>query len=154
MRPLYLAAIVPVVLAGGIAQAVIPGPASPCIALQSSAVRFTALPWREGIRVAFTDNAAKASVSVQLVDDPLMADLAFADDAPAAEPSACLDPSTSRYVSITRAPEPGAPVIHLTDADDADYRIYLRSKSVTAQEAAAMLVAAMRDPLRVASTAR
>lgn len=118
------------------------GSQAPCIATADSTVQMAQTPWHAQARVAFTDDPAKASVRVQIVDSADSADFAVIDDADSAAQGACAANAATRFIGISATPSGAEPVIYLTDQSDADYRIYVRSRSFTAREAAALIVGA------------
>lgn len=142
--------VVPLVMAAGLARTALSEPDQPCIVLQSATVRLSTNPWQSAFRVAFTDDASAASIRVQIVDDPTVADFALADDGPVAAWDTCGGTGMIRYVSIATEPRSGDPIVFLTHTGNADYRIYANSKSVTARHAAALLIGATRDPRHIA----
>lgn len=114
----------------------------PCIAVANTSVEIAELPWHADLHVAFTDDPAAATVRVQITDDADAADFAIADDNDAAEVSACEGNPATRGVWILDAAARGAPVIYLAHDGPADYRIFVRSKSFTQRDAAALVVGA------------
>ena len=114
----------------------------PCIAVANTSVEMTDLPWHADLHVAFTDDPAAATVRVQITDSAATADFAIADDNEAAETSACEANPATRGVSILDAAASGTPVIYLTHDGPADYRIFVRSKSFSQRDAAALVVGA------------
>ena len=113
-----------------------------CIALGETSVELTSLFWTAGVHVAFTDDLSRATVRVQITDDPDAADFAVVDDGSA--PKRIPVRPIRRRASITIAAEPvdGGPVIYLSTDGPADYRIYVRSKTFSQREAAALIVGA------------
>ena len=118
-----------------------PGP-HPCIAIADTTVEIASVPWHADLHVAFTDDPALATVRVQLSDSAEAADFAVIDDVDNAEAGSCEANPATRLVSISAEPAPGAPVIYLSPDGPADYRIFVRSKSFTARDAAALVVGA------------
>lgn len=116
----------------------------PCIVVSDRAVQIAPTPRQAQLHVGFTDDPVRATVRVQIVDDPDAADFAVTDDAATDEPSACALAPTTRLVAIAEQPAATDPVIYLShdDGGGADYRIFVRSNSFTARDAAALLVGA------------
>ncbi len=142
LRFKIFASVVPVLAAAVFARAEI-GPVShPCIALGETSVELTSLFWTAGVHVAFTEDPAQAMVRVQITDDADAADFAVVDDGPGSEPDSCRANSSTRLVSIAAQPVDGGQVVYLSTEGPADYRIYVRSKSVSQREAAALIVGA------------
>jgi hypothetical protein len=125
----------------------------PCIAFANTSVEIASLPWRADLHVAFTEDPKAASVRVQITEDAEAADFAFVDGAEPAEASACEANPATQAVSISEDATSGAPVIFLSNDGPADYRIFVRSKTFSAREAAALVVGAgiANRPLQAAS---
>ena len=119
----------------------LPGP-HPCIAIANTSVEMADLPWHADLRVAFTDDPTAATVRVQITESAETADFALVDGAEAAEASACEANPATQAVSISEAAARGAPVIYLSHEGPADYRIFVRSKTFSQREAAALVVGA------------
>jgi hypothetical protein len=134
------ASVVPLVLAGGVAPAWL-SPTQPCISAGPSTVQMAWLPWQADLRVTFTDKPELATVRVQLVDGPDLADFVVTDDVAAVDDSAC-PANGGRHVAIVGKAGSGDPTIYLSTDPTADYRIFVRSKSFTAEQAAALIVGA------------
>ena len=134
--PLLLAGV----LAGG---GFAPGP-RPCIAIGERAMQIAAAPWLTGLHVAFTDDPALATVKVQIVDSAEMADFAVIDDVATADAESCATADRTSFVGIAAHHAGAEPVIYLSRDGGADYRIFVRSRAFTAQEAAALVVGAGR----------
>jgi hypothetical protein len=115
--------------------------AQPCIALADHSVQIASSPWQAQLRVGFTDNPALATVRVQIVDSAESADFALVDDIDGAD-SACQVTAATRFVTIAASPSAAQPLILLTRDADADYRIFVNSKTFTARDAAALVVGA------------
>ena len=150
--------VLPLVVLTGFAGSWAKPASQPCIATPSGALLFSSMPWRADIHVGFTDISSEATVRVQLVDQPDLADFVVTDDSVAnvpdpSETDACED-APSRIVTIDSHAQSGEPVIFLTSgAQDlasfggrADYRIFVQSTTWNAREAAAMIVAAHGRP--------
>ena len=54
----------------------------------------------------------------------------------------------AQLFTISAKPVPGAPIVYLTRTADADYRIYVDSATISAQQAAAMIVSDPEEPER------
>lgn len=142
LRFKILASVVPLLAAAVFARSEIGSVSHPCIALGEMSVELTSLFWTAGVRVAFTEDARKATVRVQITDDADAADFAVVDDGLGSEPDSCLATPSSRLVSIAAQPVDGGPVIYLSTEGPADYRIFVRSRSFSQREAAALIVGA------------
>jgi hypothetical protein len=154
LRFRVLASAVPLLLLGLFARSeLIAGP-QPCIAAGDRVVQIAPASWMAQLHVGFTDDPSRATVRVQIVDDPDAADFAVSDDAVTDEQSACGAPD-NRLVAIAAHPSAGEPLIYLThDADsDADYRIFVRSARFSEREAAALLVGASARHLPISTAA-
>lgn len=137
-----LSTVVPLVLAGGVAHDWDLASARHCPA---SAIA-------PSVRaVAFTADPAAATVKVQIVEAAELADLVIADDSDATGIRGCSLTDAARLVRIETQPRPGDPLVHLTREDDADYRIYLQSAQVSAEQVAALIVTARGGQLRLAA---
>ena len=134
------ASVLPLVLAGGVAPAWL-APTQPCISAGPSTVQMSWLPWQADLRVAFTDNKELATVRVQLVEQPDLADFAVTDDVADDDDSSC-PASGGRHVAIVGKAGGGEPTIYLSTEPNANYRILVRSGSFTAEQAAALIVGA------------
>jgi hypothetical protein len=135
--PLFVAALF---ARGGL----IPGP-HPCIAIGDASIQIADLPWQAQFHVSFTDDPSLATVRVQIADSAAAADFVVVDDVDGAESSACEANAMTRFVAISAAPASDAPVIHLSQTGPADYRIFVRSKTFTARDAAALVVGASAE---------
>ena len=129
-----------------------PGP-RPCISIGESSVQIAQTPWQAQLHVSFTEDPAAATVRVQIVDSAEAADFAVVDDVDDdTDAGACRVTAATRYIAITAAPTASEPVIYLSDAAEADYRIFVKSRNFTPRDAAALIVAA-RGPNRMAAAA-
>jgi hypothetical protein len=129
-----------------------PGP-RPCIAFGDQSVQIASMPWVADLHIAFTDDPANATVRVQVVNSAEGADFAVVDDIYSAEDNACQGNAQTQFIAISASPSGSAPVIYLSPNGPADYRIFVKSKSFTAREAAALIVGASGgapSPRRVA----
>jgi hypothetical protein len=151
MRFKILASVVPLAVAAVVARGeFLPGP-HPCIGIGSASVQLASLPWQAELHVSFTDDPALATVRVQITDNAEAADLAVVDDADHAEPAAC--DATPRFVAISAKPSASTPIIYLSQRGPADYRVFVRSRTFTARDAAALLVGASGGHPRLAAAA-
>lgn len=137
-----LASVVPLLAAAVFARAEIGSVSHPCIAVGETSVELTSLFWTAGVRVAFTEDPARATVRVQVTDDADAADFTVVDDGLGSEPDSCQATPSTRLVSIAAQPVDGGQVIYLSTEGPADYRIYVRSKSFSPRDAAALIVGA------------
>jgi hypothetical protein len=142
LRLKALALVVPLGAAAFFARGGLLPTSHPCIAVANTSVEMTDLPWHADLHVAFTDDPAAATVRVQITDSAATADFAIADDNEATEASACEANPATRGVSILDAAASGTPVIYLTRDGPADYRIFVRSRSFSQRDAAALVVGA------------
>jgi hypothetical protein len=139
LRFKILASAVPLMIVAAFARGeFLPGP-RPCIAVGDASVQITSAPWHADLHVAFTDDPAAATVRVQIAESAEAADFAVVDDVDSAEDNAC---EATQLVAISASPSGSESVIYLTPDGPADYRIFVRSKSFTAREAAALIVSA------------
>ncbi len=146
LRVKILASAIPLLLAGVVAGGeLVPG-ARPCIALGRASMQIATAPWQNPLHVSFTDDPETATVRVQIVDRPELADFTVIDDMRIADAdeSCAVNPETS-FVSIAdhRISE-SEPVIYLSQQAGADYRIFVQSRTFSARDAAALVVGAGR----------
>jgi hypothetical protein len=142
LRFKILASAVPLLILGFFARGgLLPG-SHPCIAIADISVQIASVPWVADLHVAFTDDPKLATVRVQLSDSADAADFTVIDDAGSAETGACEANPATRLVSISANPPADSPVIFLSPDGPADYRIFVRSKTFTARDAAALVVGA------------
>ena len=134
-----LASVVPLVLAGGTAPAWFSS-SHPCISAGLTTVQIAWLPWQADLRVAFTEKKELATVRVQLVDQPDLADFVVTDDVAGIEDTSCSASGDGRHVAIVAKASRGEPTVYLSTEGNADYRIFVRSRSFTAEQAAALIV--------------
>ena len=142
LRFKILASVVPLLAAAVFARSEIGSVSHPCIALGETSVELTSLFWTAGIQVAFTDDPAQATVRVQITDDADVADFVVVDDGESEEPGACQANPATRLVAISEQTGGGRPTIYLSSDGPADYRIYVRSKTFSQRDAAALIVVA------------
>jgi len=140
-----LASVVPLVIAAVFARGGwSPGP-HPCIAVGDASVEIASVPWHADLHVSFTDDPAAATVRVQILESDEAADFAVVDDSPetgAPETGACEATAATLSVAVSAGRAGSAPVIYLSKDGPADYRIFVRSKTFTARDAAALIVGA------------
>jgi hypothetical protein len=142
LRFRILASSIPLIVAAVFARGgLLPG-VHPCIAVADTSVQIASMPWRADLHVAFTDDPAAATVRVQISESPEAADFAVVDDVDSAESGACEANAATRWVAISADPAGGAPVIYLSHDGPADYRIFVRSKTFSVRDAAALVVGA------------
>jgi len=142
LRFRILASTVPLLVAGAVAHQQLVASVHPCIATADAAVELAELPWQASRLVSFTGDPARATVRVQIVDDPAAADFTVVDDGFEREADACAA-SPTRFIGIRDTAAPT--MIYLSRDGDADYRIYVRSRTFTPQQAAALIVGARGD---------
>jgi hypothetical protein len=142
LRFKILASAVPLLIVAVFARGgLMPGP-HPCIAIADTSVQIATVPWHADLHVSFTDDPALATVRVQLTDSAEAADFAVVDDVDSAETGACDANAATQLVAISAGPSGSAPVIYLSPEGPADYRIFVRSKTFSARDAAALIVGA------------
>jgi hypothetical protein len=129
----------------------LPGP-RPCIAVGDQTVQIASLPWVADLHIAFTDDPANATVRVQVADSAEGADFAMVDDEDNAEDNACEMNPVTQFIAISASPSATTPVIYLSPNGPADYRIFVKSKTFTAREAAALIVGASGGHPRLAAS--
>ena len=142
LRLKVLASVVPLLAVAFFARGSLFSTSHPCIAVANTSVEMADMPWHADLHVAFTDDPKAATVRVQITESAEAADFALVDDNDAAEAGACEASPSTRAVSIQDEAARGTPVIYLTHDGPADYRIFVRSKSFTARDAAALVVGA------------
>ena len=141
LRFKILASVVPLLLIAVLARGeLFPAP-RPCIAVCETSLQIASGPWHADLHVSFTDDPALATVRVQLTDRAEAADFVVVDDVDSAEAETCAAPATQMVAISEDSPGTG-PVIYLSPDGPADYRIFVRSKTFTAREAAALIVGA------------
>jgi hypothetical protein len=157
MRLKILASVVPLAIAAAFARGGwSPGP-HPCIAVGDASVEIASIPWHADLHVSFTDDPAAATVRVQITENAEAADFAVIDDVDSAEAGApeagapetgaletgaCEATTATLSVAVSARRTGSAPVIYLSKDGPADYRIFVRSKTVTTRDAAALIVGA------------
>jgi hypothetical protein len=142
LRFKILASVVPLLAAAVFARSEIGSGSHPCIAIGETSVELTSLPWTAGLHVAFTDDPAQATVRVQITENADIADFAVVDDGANDEPDSCQASAATHLIAISARASADTPVIYLSTEGPADYRIYVRSKTFSQREAAALIVGA------------
>jgi hypothetical protein len=151
LRFKIFASAVPLILAGVFARSeLLPGP-RPCIAVGDTSVQIASVPWHADLHVGFTDDPTVATVRVQIVDNAETADFVVVDDVDSAEGNNCEAGAATRFVAIATHPSASQPIIYLSQDGDADYRIFVKSKTFSAREAAALIVGASGGHPRIAT---
>jgi hypothetical protein len=129
----FLCSVIPLVLVGAVAHDWTQASARQCAGLTASSAR----------SMVFTDDPSLATVKVQLVE--------AADERGADGSRGCGMHQAMQLFRIGTDPVPGAPVVYLTRETDADYRIYVDSPTISARQAAAMIVSARGGHMRLAA---
>jgi hypothetical protein len=151
MRLKILVSAVPLLIAAVFARGgLLPGPHL-CIAVADTTVQLADLPWHAQLHVSFTDDPSVATVRVQISDRADAADFAVVDDIDSTETDACPVNAATRMIAISASPAASEPVIYLSQHGPADYRIFVRSKTFTPREAAALIVGARGGHRRLAA---
>ena len=89
---------------------------------------------------------------VAIADNAETADFAVVDDVAGSEDNACEMSAATQFIAISGRPSVGAPVIYLSPNGPADYRIFVKSNTFTAREAAALIVGASGGHPRLAAS--
>jgi hypothetical protein len=151
LRFKILASVVPLIALAVLARGgLLPGP-RPCIAVGDTPVQIASMPWQAELHVSFTDDPSLATVRVQILDSAEAADFVVIDDIDSSEAGACPANTTARLVSISASPSAGEPVIYLSPEGPADYRVFVRSRTFSARDAAALIVGASGGHRRLAA---
>jgi hypothetical protein len=151
LRFKVLASVVPLAVAAVFARGeLLPGP-HPCIAAGDAEVQIASMPWQAELHVSFTNDPALATVRVQIADSAEAADFAMVDDVDSSEAGACETTAATRFVAISANPSVAAPVIYLSQDGPADYKVFVRSRTFTARDAAALVVGASGGHRRMAA---
>ncbi len=151
LRFKILVSVVPLTVAAFLAHVeLVPGP-HPCIAAGGETLQIIAAPWHADLRVSFTDDPAAATVRVQIADSADDADFAVVDDANGPEADTCRVTPATQFVAIAAKASRAMPVIYLSHDGPADYRIFVKSSTFTAREAAALIVGASSAHRHLAS---
>jgi hypothetical protein len=153
LRFRILASVIPLMVVAVFARgSLLPGP-RPCIAMGDASVQVASLPWRAELHVRFTSDRGAATVRVQITDNADAADFAVVDDVDGTEASACEAAPATRFVTISADGSASEPVIYLSQDGPADYRVFVKSKTFTARDAAALIVGARGERRRLAAAA-
>jgi hypothetical protein len=153
LRFKILASTIPLVLAAFFARGeLVPG-TRPCISTGETSVQIAPTPWQAQLHVSFTDDPVLATVRVQIVDAAEAADFAVVDDIDSTEAGACDVTAATRFIAISASPSAAAPVIYLSDNGNADYRIFVKSRTFTPRDAAALIVGARGGHAHMAAAA-
>ena len=151
LRFKILASAVPLLVAAVFTRGeLLPGP-RPCIAIGDTFVQIASVPWQAQLHVSFTDDPAAATVRVQISDSAEIADFAVVDDIDSREAGACEANAATRLVAISASPSASAPVIYLSQDGPADFRIFVRSRTFSVRDAAALIVGASGGHRRLAA---
>jgi hypothetical protein len=151
LRLKILASSIPLVIAAVFARGEWLAIDQPCITIGATTVQMATAPWLAQTHVSFTTDPARANVRVQIVDTPETADLAIVEDTGTTLDGSCGAQASIRSIGIASVASETEPVIYLSQDADADYRIYVRSRSVSARDAAALIVGASGRQARLAS---
>lgn len=147
LRFKILASTIPLAIAAFVARGELFVSTHPCIATGDASVQIATFPWQAQSHVSFTDDADRATVRVQIVNNAENADfVVIDDDGGTNEPGACAAAAATRFIGITTSAASTEPVIYLSDNGEADYRIFVRSRSFTVRDAAALIVGARNSP--------
>ena len=142
LRFKILASAVPLLVAALLARGGLLPAQRPCISFGQTSVQIASIPWPATLHVSFTDDPHLATVRVQIADSAAAADFAVVDDVEMPETAFCEANAATELVAISATLAADAPVIYLTPDGPADYRIFVRSKTFTARDAAALIVGA------------
>jgi len=153
LRFKILASTIPLAVAAFLTRGDFVTGTRPCISTSETTIQIATMPWQAQSHVSFTSDPLQATVRVQIVDSAETADFVVLDDVNAAEPDACSVTAATRFIGIANTSARSEPVIYLSEQGDADYRIFVKSHSFTARDAAALIVSAhSRSPARMAAT--
>ena len=151
LRFKIMASALPLLVPGVFAHGELASSTQPCIAIGGTSVRIASEPWQTQLRVSFTTNPAVATVRVQITESAEAADFVVVNDAGSAEGNACEANAATRFVGIATKPSPTRPIIYLSQDGNADYRIFVNSKTFTPRDAAALIVGASGGHGRIAA---
>lgn len=153
LRFKILASSIPLIIAAIFARSELFPNARACINVGETSVQLAATPWQAQLHVSFTNDPSLATVRVQAVDESEMADFALIDDIDTAEADPCGATTATRFIAIATSPSVTEPVIYLSRDGAADYRVFVKSKTYTVRDAAALIVGAngARGPMAAAS---
>lgn len=151
LRLKVFASVIPLILAGVFARSELTRHAQLCITVGNSSVQMATAPWQAQSRVGFTSNPAEATVRVQIVESAENADFAVVDDIDSAESDACPVNAATRFIGIATMASALQPIIYLSHDDNADFRIFVQSKTFSVRDAAALVVGADSGHARLAA---
>ena len=151
LRFSILASVVPLAVAAVFARGELAGSPRPCIEISGASLQIAALPWQAERHVSFTSDPRRATVRVQIADTAEAADFTVIDDIDTTEAGACESNAPPQLVAIDTTPSESDPIIYLSPDGPADYRIFVRSKSFSARDAAALIVGARGSHHRLAA---
>ena len=124
-----------------------------CITNGADTLQITSAPWHADLHVSFTDDPKLATVRVAISDSAEAADFAVIDDVDGIEDSVCEPTPATQFVAISDHASDSAAVIYLShDEEPSDYRVFVRSKRFTERDAAALVVEARAEHVRLAVT--
>ena len=151
LRFKILASVVPLIALAVLARGtLLPGP-RPCIAVGDTPIQIASIPWQAELHVSFTDDPSLSTVRVQILDSAEAADFVVIDDIDSSEAGACPAHAAARQVAISAGASVGEPLIYLSPEGPADYRVFVRSKTFSARDAAALIVGASGRHHRLAA---
>ena len=146
------ASAIPLILVGILARGET-SQAGRCIALGEGNLQIALVPWQTQLDVGFTDDPATATVRVQIVDNAETADFVLVDDPGSAPAEACGVDRWSGILAVSGITPTSGAMIYLSREDNADYRIFVRSSSYSARDAAALIVGAGRVQALISTAA-
>ncbi len=142
LRFKIVASVIPLAVAAVFARGEqLPGP-KPCIEVAGTSVQIASLSWQAQLHVGFTSDPRLATVRVQITDNADAADFTVIDDIDTTEAGACETTAPPQLVAISQSPSGSEPVIYLSQNGPADYRIFVRSRTFSVRDAAALIVGA------------
>jgi hypothetical protein len=116
------------------------GPAAPCLSIGGTAWRVAGNAGRADVTVRI--DSAAPDIRIEMAETPDAADFVFVDDG-AAPPGCQASAGSSKSGKIDpAAPRPDLTVGFATSTAPADYRLYVRSRWVSPDTAAALFAAA------------
>ena len=121
-------------------------PAGPCFTSGSVTYQVTASSVAD-YRVRIDSQATQPDLRIQLVDDATNADLVLVDDIDAMDRDVCRAAGAFKTVSVVGPDSAPALTVSLSRAEEADFRLFVRSARFGQHDAAA-LFAAMWDAKR------
>lgn len=151
IRYTILASSIPLILVAVFTRGEWASTSRTCVLIGDASLQIAANPWQAQLRVSFTDDPARATVRVQIVESPEAADFTIVDDAETAPDDRCLPTAATRAVAIVGSSDSVEPTIYLSTDGNADYRIFVRSNAYSPQDAAALLVGAHGGHPRIAA---